>query len=43
MAVSSIVKKNNHKYGIKVPKNLSDAYRLDKVDGDDYWRKAISK
>ena len=43
MDVSSIVKNNIRKYGIEVPNNFLDTYRLDKVDWGNYWSKAIEK
>lgn len=32
-----------HKYGIKIPKNVEQAYKIDKENNNDYWRKAIEK
>ena len=36
-------KRVTHKYGIEVPRTVEDALRLDKVNGDDFWAKAINK
>ena len=43
MDVSSIVQKNTHKYVIELPKNLLDAYILDKANWGDYCRNFIIK
>ena len=43
MAVKSRVRKKTHKYGIEVPMTVEDAYRLDTINGNQYWRNAISK
>ena len=32
-----------HKFGIKVPKSVEEAYRLDKESATDFWAKAIQK
>jgi Reverse transcriptase (RNA-dependent DNA polymerase) len=32
-----------HKYGVKMPKTVSDALRIDKETGTTYWRDAIDK
>ena len=42
-AVNNRVKKTTHKYGIRVPNTVEEAYRLDKENGNDLWRKAIAK
>ena len=39
----SRVKKKIHKYGICIPKSVSDAYELDRVNGNNHWRNAIIK
>ena len=36
-------KKKNMKYGVIIPRNIQDAYALDKVNGNDFWDKAIKK
>lgn len=41
--VVSRVRKKSHKYGIQIPKNIKDAYELDKINGDNQWRNAIKK
>ena len=43
MAVNSRVKKRSHKYGVEVPTSVSDAYRLDAINGNNYWGQAIKK
>ena len=42
-AVQQRVRKNTHKYGIKVPKTIEEAYTLDKANGNNLWRNAITK
>ena len=42
-AVQQQVRKNTHKYGIKVPKTIEEAYALDKTNGNNLWRNAITK
>ena len=42
-AVKARVKKRTHKFGIEVPRTVEDAYRLDKENGNSYWRDAIQK
>ena len=32
-----------HKYGIRVPKSVDDAIRIDKESGTDFWERAINK
>lgn len=32
-----------HKYGIRLPKSVKEAYEIDKATGTDYWAKAIEK
>ena len=36
-------KKKTHKYGIRVPQSVSEAYEIDREDGTDLWSKAIDK
>ena len=43
MAVKQRVKKRSHKYGVEVPMSVEDAYNLDRKNGNDFWRRAISK
>jgi hypothetical protein len=33
----------SHKYGIRLPKTVEEALRIDKETGTDFWRKAIEK
>ena len=42
-AIQQRVRKNTHKYGIKVPKTIEEAYALDKANGNSLWRNAIAK
>ena len=35
--------KTTHKFGIKLPHSVEEAYRLDKENGNDFWQKAIEK
>ena len=42
-AVNSRVKKATHKYGVKVPKTVEEAFRLDTANGNSLWRTAINK
>ena len=42
-AVDKRVRKANHKYGIKVPQSIVEAYQFDKENNNDLWRKAIAK
>jgi hypothetical protein len=35
--------KRTHKYGIRVPKSVEEAYDIDKENGDDRWAKSIQK
>ena len=32
-----------HKFGVKFPHSVDKAYKLDKMNGNDYWHKAIEK
>lgn len=41
--VTTRVKKKSHKYGIRIPRTVKEAYELDKLNGNDYWSKAIKK
>jgi hypothetical protein len=42
-SVCARVKKKTHKYGIRVPRTISEAYALDKENGNTFWRDAIRK
>ena len=33
----------SHKFGIRIPKTVDEAYRIDQQTGTDYWTKAIEK
>ena len=35
--------RTTHKFGIRLPKNVAEAYQIDKVTGTDFWHKAIEK
>ena len=39
--VATKVRKKSHKYGIQIPKNVKDAYELDRRNGNNHWRNAI--
>jgi hypothetical protein len=36
-------KKKTHKFGIRVPGSVRDAYEIDKQNGNTLWRAAIAK
>jgi len=43
-AIQQRVRKNTtHKYGTKVPKTIEEAYALDKANGNNLWKNAITK
>lgn len=42
-AVNARVKKKTHKYGIMVPTTISEAYALDRENGNTFWRDALQK
>ena len=42
-AVNSRYHKRTHKYGIRVPKDVVEAQKLDKQNGNTYWQDAIDK
>ena len=42
-SVCARVKKKTHKYGIRVPRTVAEAYALDKENGNTFWRDAIRK
>jgi hypothetical protein len=42
-SVIARVKKKTHKYGIRVPRTVAEAYALDKENGNTMWRDAIRK
>ena len=42
-AVKARVKKRTSKYRIQIPTTIREAYELDKLNGNDLWRKAIAK
>jgi hypothetical protein len=35
--------RTTHKFGIRLPKTVEEAYRIDRETGPDFWRKAIKK
>lgn len=37
------MKKKTHKFGIRVPQSVSEAYAIDRENGNDFWRQAIAK
>lgn len=42
-ALQARKKKKTHKYGIRVPDNVSHAFELDKANGNTYWTDAMNK
>ena len=42
-AVRTRYLKKTHKYGLRLPKTVHEAYEIDKETGTDYWHKAILK
>ena len=36
-------KKKTHKFGIRVPRSVREAYELDTVNGNTFWRSAVAK
>jgi len=41
--VKARVRKATHKYGIEIPKDVKDAQRLDKENGNTFWMDALAK
>ena len=41
--VKSRVKSESHKFGIKIPRTIQEAYALDAANGNTLWRDAINK
>ena len=41
--VTTRVRKKTHKYGIRVPSSVKEAYEIDKLNGNTFWANAISK
>ena len=41
--LKTVVKNKQLKYGLRVPRNVSEAYEIDKANGNDYWDAAIKK
>ena len=41
--MGSVLNFKSHKYGIKLPKTAEEALRLDRINGNDLWEKAIKK
>ena len=42
-AVTARVAKTTHKYGVKVPRSVHEAFRLDEENGNTIWRDALNK
>jgi hypothetical protein len=42
-AVNKRYWKRTHKYGIRVPKSVAEAYEINKENGDDRWAQSIQK
>jgi Reverse transcriptase (RNA-dependent DNA polymerase). len=42
-SVNARAKKKTHKYGIRIPQTVAEAYEIDRQNGNDFWRKAIMK
>ena len=42
-SVKSQTKKKTHKFGIRVPANVQEAYDVDLLDKNQYWRDVIAK
>jgi len=42
-AVKTRYFKKTHKYGIRLPKTVAEAYQIDQETGTDYWHQAIMK
>ena len=43
LSVKYIIRRTTYKYGIEIPTSLEHARKLDKANGNDFWRKAIEK
>ena len=43
MKVKSAYRRKTHKYGIRVPRTVEDAYDIDRQNGNTYWSDAINK
>ena len=43
MKVKSKYWRTSHKFGIRVPKAVKEAYEIDRETGTDFWAKAILK
>ena len=42
-SVKARMKKRTNKYGIQIPTTIMEAYELDRINGNDFWRKAIER
>jgi len=42
-AIKTRYLKKTHKYGIRLPKTVAEAYQIDQETGTDYWHQAIMK
>ena len=43
LSVKSIICRTIYKYVIEIPSSLEHARKLDELNGNDFWRKAIEK
>ena len=43
MKVKTAYHRRTHKYGVRVPKTVQEAYQMDEENGDHQWRDAIEK
>ena len=42
-SIQSRLQQRNRKYGVLVPNSVMEAYELDKINGNTYWKDAIAK
>jgi len=42
-AVTSRVKRATHKYGFRVPRSVKEAIEIDRINGNQFWQKALKK
>ena len=42
-AVNSRVKKTSHKYGVEIPRSISEAFLIDEKNGNTFWRDAVNR
>ena len=43
MKIKTAYKRKMHKYGIRIPRNVKEAYEIDMENGDTHWSDAINK